>query len=67
MAFLKINSCAEGISTMMCFLFFNNSSDDDFRFQEAWNTCEKLNDKKSWAKLGENAVSNLEIEFGELL
>ncbi|CAK9825837.1 WD repeat-containing protein 19 [Anthophora retusa] len=33
------------------------------RFQQAWNTCEKINEKGSWLKLGESAIANLNIEF----
>ncbi|XP_054000054.1 WD repeat-containing protein 19 [Hylaeus anthracinus] len=33
------------------------------RFQQAWNTCEKINEKESWLKLGESAIVNLNINF----
>lgn len=35
-----------------------------FRFEQAWITCEKINEKESWLKLGENAIANLNIDFG---
>lgn len=33
------------------------------RFDHAWNTCEKLNEKDSWLKLGRSAITNLNINF----
>ncbi|XP_076676074.1 intraflagellar transport protein Oseg6 isoform X2 [Andrena cerasifolii] len=33
------------------------------RFQQAWSTCEKINEKESWLKLGESAIANLNMEF----
>ncbi|XP_014487118.1 PREDICTED: WD repeat-containing protein 19 isoform X1 [Dinoponera quadriceps] len=33
------------------------------RFQQAWNSCEKLNEKDAWLKLGRSAIANLNIEF----
>ncbi|XP_076236024.1 intraflagellar transport protein Oseg6 isoform X2 [Calliopsis andreniformis] len=33
------------------------------RFQQAWITCEKINEKESWLKLGESAIANLNIDF----
>lgn len=33
------------------------------RFQQAWNICEKIDEKESWLKLGENAIANLNIDF----
>ncbi|XP_012288065.1 WD repeat-containing protein 19 [Orussus abietinus] len=34
------------------------------RFQQAWDTCEKLNEKEYWLKLGKSAMSNLNIDLG---
>lgn len=36
-----------------------------FRFQQAWNTCEKLNKKDTWLKLGQSAIASLNVEFGK--
>ena len=36
-----------------------------FRFQQAWSSCEKLNDKDTWLKLGQSAIANLNVEFGK--
>ncbi|XP_033342026.1 intraflagellar transport protein Oseg6 [Megalopta genalis] len=33
------------------------------RFEQAWNTCEKINEKESWLKLGESSIANLNIDF----
>ncbi|XP_012136571.2 intraflagellar transport protein Oseg6 isoform X1 [Megachile rotundata] len=33
------------------------------RFQQAWNTCEQINQKESWLMLGESAIANLDIDF----
>ncbi|XP_071642364.1 WD repeat-containing protein 19 [Temnothorax longispinosus] len=33
------------------------------RFQQAWNSCEKLNEKDAWLKLGQSAIANLNVEF----
>ncbi|XP_003402665.1 WD repeat-containing protein 19 [Bombus terrestris] len=33
------------------------------RYQQAWETCERINEKDSWLKLGEIAIANLNIDF----
>ncbi|XP_076760750.1 intraflagellar transport protein Oseg6 [Xylocopa sonorina] len=33
------------------------------RFQQAWITCEKINEEESWLKLGESSIANLNIDF----
>ncbi|XP_078047935.1 intraflagellar transport protein Oseg6 [Augochlora pura] len=33
------------------------------RFEQAWSTCEKINEKESWLKLGESSIANLNIDF----
>ncbi|XP_015117789.1 WD repeat-containing protein 19 [Diachasma alloeum] len=33
------------------------------RFPQAWSTCEMLNDRDYWVKLGKSALANLEIEM----
>lgn len=38
-----------------------------FRFQQAWNSCEKLNEKDAWLKLGQSAIANLNVEFGKMI
>lgn len=35
------------------------------RFQQAWNICEKLNEKNAWLKLGQSAIANLNVAFGK--
>ncbi|XP_076276053.1 intraflagellar transport protein Oseg6 [Lasioglossum baleicum] len=33
------------------------------RFEQAWNTCEKINERESWLKLGESSIANLNVDF----
>ena len=35
------------------------------RFQQAWDTCNRLNDRNEWLKLAESALVNLNLEIGK--
>lgn len=35
------------------------------RFQQAWDTCRRLNDNNEWLKLAEGALVNLNLEIGK--
>ncbi|XP_017879178.1 WD repeat-containing protein 19 isoform X2 [Ceratina calcarata] len=33
------------------------------RFRQAWTTCERINEKESWLKLGESSIASLNVDF----
>lgn len=53
---------------MFIFIFLICLSDIiSLRFDEAWKTCQMLNNKESWIQLGEAALRNIEVDFGRFI